>query len=235
MPQLDQPLNHIAIIMDGNGRWAKKNRLPKISGHQKGKETLKKIITKCGKIKLDTLTIFALSTENLKRPEKEVNSLFELFLFALKSEAKTLKKNNIKLKLIGDLSIFPQKIQAQAHKTSQLLSDCDGLTLVIAVNYGGQWDITQASKKLATLVKNNQLLLDDIDQNCLANELSLSGHPPVDLLIRTGGESRISNFLLWDLAYSELFFTQTLWPDFTVAEFEQMIEQYHHRNRRFGQ
>lgn len=230
-----EPLKHIAIIMDGNGRWAVKKGVPKILGHRRGKNTLKRIIAHCVKINLQTLSVFAFSTENINRPKEEINGLFKLFLLALKSEVTELKKNNIQLKLIGDLTIFPKEIQNEAKKATQTLNNCTGLTLVVAVNYGGQWDIAQASKKIGVLVQEKKLKPEDIVQETLETNLSLATQPPVDILIRTSGECRISNFLLWECAYAELFFTKTLWPDFKVDEFSQIISQYQLRDRRFGQ
>lgn len=232
--KLANDINHIAIIMDGNGRWAKKNKVPKIIGHTKGRNALKKIVAKCSEIKLDVLTIFAFSSENISRSKNEVSHLFKLFLQSLKLETKSLKKNNIRLKLIGDLSVFPQEIQEQAQQSMDFLANCTGLTLVVAVNYGGQWDITQATQKIAKQIETGAITAAEVNQTTVKNNLCLSQEPPVDLLIRTSGEFRISNFLLWELAYSEFFFTNTLWPDFNVTELESIIANFSKRNRRYG-
>lgn len=233
-PPIVAKIKHIAIIMDGNGRWAKKHRLPKISGHQKGRTVLQTIIEYCAKIKLQSLTVFAFSSENINRPQTEVSGLLRLFLSTLKTETKVLKKNNIVLNLVGDLSIFPLEIEQQAQQSVKELAKCSGLTLNIAFNYGGRWDIVQASKKIAQAVKNGSLELRDINEITVSSHLSLAHQPDIDLMIRTSGELRISNFLLWNLAYSELFFTPTLWPDFSVDEFVSILQQYQRRNRRFG-
>ncbi len=230
----DNTLNHIAIIMDGNGRWAVKNNLPKIIGHKKGKKTLQEIIQYCSEIKLNTLTVFAFSNENNNRSKTEVQDLFKLFLLSLKTETKTLNKNNIKLDIIGDLSIFNKETQLEAKKSQQKLKNNNGLNFIIALNYSGQWDIINACKKTTKQVLNNSINIGNINANTFKNNLSLAGKPEVDILIRTSGEMRISNFLLWDIAYSELFFTDTLWPDFNKNELQKIIAKYQDRDRRFG-
>ena len=239
-PADQAPLNtnsapkHIAIIMDGNGRWAKAKHLPRAHGHQKGVQTVRKIVKHCAKIGVDSLTLFAFSSENMKRPLEEVNFLFKLFLTVLKQETKKLNTNNIHLKIIGEMSVFTPEIRALASNAEQLLSQNDGLNLVIAANYSGQWDIAQAAKKIAVQSIEGNLKTNDIDVETFGKYTMLADLPKVDLLIRTSGEVRVSNFLLWDIAYSELFFTKTLWPDFGPDELDEVILNFHCRDRRFG-
>ncbi len=229
------PPKHIAIIMDGNGRWAKSKHLPRASGHQRGVQSVRKIVKHCAKIGVNTLTLFAFSSENMKRSEEEVGLLFKLFLTVLKSETKKLKDNNIKLKIIGDLSVFTPEIQSLAEDAQEQLQNNNGLNLIIAANYGGQWDIAEAAKKIAEKVSVDGLKPQDIDSDLFHNYTALAEYPRVDLLIRTSGEVRISNFLLWDIAYSELYFCDTLWPDFDEEELSLAIDSFHSRNRRFGE
>ena len=225
---------HIAIIMDGNGRWASKRFLPRIQGHQKGVKAVRKVVKHCGKLGVKTLTLFAFSSENKNRSNEEVSLLFKLFLSVLKQEVNKLNKHNVKLKIIGDLDLFPQEVQQTAIDAQALLANNTGLTLVIAANYGGQWDIAQAAQQIAKRAVNNEIKADDINIDTFSQYLSLADQPKVDLLIRTSGELRISNFLLWEIAYSELYFTGTLWPDFNPAELDKAIESFNHRDRRFG-
>ena len=229
------PPKHIAIIMDGNGRWAKSKHLPRSSGHKRGVQSVRKIVKHCAKIGVNTLTLFAFSSENMKRSEEEVGLLFKLFLTVLKSETKKLKDNNIKLKIIGALSVFTPEIQSLAEDAQEQLQNNNGLNLVIAANYGGQWDIAEAAKKIAEKVSVDGLKPQDIDSDLFHNYTALAEYPRVDLLIRTSGELRISNFLLWDIAYSELYFCDTLWPDFDEEELSLAIESFHSRDRRFGE
>jgi len=229
------PPQHIAIIMDGNGRWAKSKHLPRSSGHQKGVQSVRKIVKHCAKLGVNTLTLFAFSSENMKRSKEEVGLLFKLFLSVLKTETKKLKENNIRLKIIGDLSAFTPEIHALAKKAETSLQKNTGLTLVIAANYGGQWDITESAKKISIDVSNGVVDPENINTSLFGKYTSLSGLPKVDLLIRTSGEVRLSNFLLWDIAYSELYFCKTLWPDFNERSLDQAIENFHSRDRRFGE
>ncbi len=220
---------HIAIIMDGNSRWAKKHRLPRIAGHKKGVSVVRDIVKHCGIIGVEVLTLFAFSSENKDRCEEEVALLFKLFLGVLKQEVKKLKKYNVQLKIIGDMSLFPDDVQKTAVEAQAILSSNSGLTLVIAANYGGRWDIVSACR---------QVITDGIDAHALneqnfAQYLSLKNND-LDLLIRSGGEQRISNFLLWNIAYSELYFTDTLWPDFGTDELNMAIKNFNHRDRRYG-
>ena len=226
---------HIAIIMDGNGRWASKRFLPRIQGHQKGVKAVRKVVKHCGKLGIETLTLFAFSSENKNRSNDEVSLLFKLFLNVLKQETSKLNKHNVKLKIIGNLGLFPQEVQQTAIDAQALLANNTGLTLVIAANYGGQWDIAQAAQQIAKRAANNEINVDDINVDTFSQYLSLVDQPKVDLLIRTSGELRISNFLLWEIAYSELYFTDTLWPDFNPAALDKAIESFNHRDRRFGE
>ncbi|SMM98324.1 Undecaprenyl diphosphate synthase [uncultured Candidatus Thioglobus sp.] len=220
---------HIAIIMDGNGRWAKQRKLPRIAGHKKGVDTVRDIVKHCGVIGVEMLTLFAFSSENKNRSEEEVTLLFKLFLTVLKQEVKKLNKYNVQLKIIGEMSLFPLNVQETAVEAQALLAHNTGLTLVIAANYGGQWDIVNACKQAIA----DGLPADEVNEQNFARYLSLKGNS-VDLLIRSSGEQRISNFLLWDIAYSELYFTDTLWPDFDEAELDKAISSFNHRDRRYG-
>ena len=228
-------LQHIAIIMDGNGRWAESRHLPRSSGHQKGVQSVRRVVKHCAKLGVNTLTLFAFSSENLNRSNEEVGLLFKLFLTVLKNETKKLKDNNIKLKIIGDLSVFTPEIQRLANDAEKQLASNDGLNLIVAANYGGQWDIAESAKKIAVKSLNGEINPEKIDIALFQAHTSLAEHPQVDLLIRTSGEIRISNFLLWDIAYSELYFTKTLWPDFDENELDLAIESFHSRDRRFGE
>ena len=230
-----EPPKHIAIIMDGNGRWAKSKQLPRSSGHQKGVQSVRRIVKHCAKIGVNTLTLFAFSSENMNRPKEEVGLLFKLFLKVLKNETKKLNDNNIKLDIIGDLSVFTPEIQTLAEKAQQQLQKNTGLNLVIAANYGGQWDIAEAAKKIAVKVANGEINPESIDKDIFGSHTTLAQYPKVDLLIRTSGEVRISNFLLWDIAYSELYFCDTFWPDFDANELDLAINSFFSRDRRFGE
>ncbi len=229
------PPRHIAIIMDGNGRWAKSKHLPRSSGHQKGVRTVRKIVKHCAKLGVNTLTLFAFSSENMNRPSEEVGLLFKLFLTVLKTETTKLKDNNIKLKIIGDLSVFTPEIQSLAQEAEKQLANNTGLNLVIAANYGGQWDITESAKQIALDSANGKISPEDIDPSLFQSYTSLASYPKVDLLIRTSGEIRLSNFLLWDIAYSEFYFCATLWPDFDEHALDLAIEDFHSRDRRYGE
>jgi undecaprenyl diphosphate synthase len=225
---------HVAIIMDGNGRWAQAKGKPRVFGHKKGVESVRNAVKFCRQLNIESLTLFAFSSENWRRPEQEVTTLMELFMFVLTNEVKKLDKNNVKLKVIGDISRFSDKLQKSVQKAEQLTANNTGLTLNIAANYGGQWDIAQAAKQLAKQVEAGNLSADDIDENALSQYISMHEQAPLDLLIRTGGDLRISNFLLWQAAYAELYFTDTLWPDFNEQAFADAIACYVSRERRFG-
>ena len=234
MSQQKNVPRHIAIVMDGNGRWAKKRFLPRLVGHKKGVETVRKIIRQCSNMGVECLTLFAFSSENWNRPVDEVNGLMTLFVVALEREAKSLVRNQVKLKFIGDTSRFPKKLQQAIIDVEALTSKCTGMTLLVAANYGGRWDILQSVKKLANQVKSGELDAEDITEDTINSLLSTEGVPTLDLFIRTGGETRISNFLLWQLAYSELYFSDSLWPDFNENKLVDAIASYSGRQRRFG-
>ncbi|MBO1924991.1 isoprenyl transferase [Thiomicrorhabdus sp. 6S3-12] len=223
---------HIAIIMDGNGRWAKKRLLPRFIGHQKGLKAVKRTITHCAKRGVKALTLFAFSTENWRRPKDEVNKLMSMFLTALQKEVKKLDDNNVQLRIIGDRSGFSQEIQQHIEKAEALTRDNDGLVLNIAANYGGQWDIVEAVK--AWQAANPDKSLQELTVDELGQYIANADLPLPDLLIRTGGEQRISNFLIWQMAYSELYFTDALWPDFGSEELDKAIDSFSSRERRFG-
>jgi len=232
--QAGQLPRHVAIVMDGNGRWARKRLLPRIAGHKVGVESVRKLVRACRHRGIEVLTLFAFSSENWRRPQDEVGALMELFILALKREAKDLNKNNVRLRVIGELGAFPDKLQQQIRAAEALTADNDGLQLLVAANYGGRWDIAQAARALAAEVAAGTLAADAIDEQLLAGRMALKEWPDPDLFIRTSGEQRISNFLLWQLAYSELYFTDTLWPDFDSDSFDEALAWYAQRKRRFG-
>ena len=230
-PHGDVP-RHVAIILDGNGRWAKQRHLPRFAGHKRGVEAVRAIVSSCAERGVGFLTLFAFSSENWRRPPDEVALLMQLFIGALGGEVQKLHRNGIRLKIIGERSRFNQKIQALITEGEQLTAANRGLTLTIAANYGGRWDILQAFSRFS---KENHLReKDEIRESDLAPYLSMSYAPEPDLFIRTGGERRMSNFLLWQLAYTELHFTDTLWPDFDAAALETAFASYRARERRFG-
>lgn len=221
--------------MDGNGRWAEQRGKKRVSGHKAGVETVRSTVTNARKLGVKALTLFAFSSENWRRPEKEVSVLMDLFMYVLTREVKRLHKHNIRFQVIGDLSRFSDKLQKNITQAQELTAGNDGMVLSVAANYGGRWDIANAAKCLAEKVKNQELALDDINESSLNEFTSLSQLPELDLMIRTGGDYRISNFLLWQAAYAELYFTDTLWPDFDEQQFHQAIEVFDQRERRFGQ
>jgi undecaprenyl diphosphate synthase len=225
---------HVAIIMDGNGRWAEHRNLPRFAGHRAGVETVRRIVQMSGELGIEALTLFAFSSENWRRPKKEVGLLMDLFLTALEREVKKLHDTGVCLQIIGDISAFPKKLQQRIHDSIEKTRNNQGLKLNIAANYGGKWDITQAVRKLAEQVAAGTLDSQDIDESKIAEQLSLSSLPEPDLFIRTGGEQRVSNFLIWQLAYSELYFTHTLWPDFDREEYAKALQSFASRQRRFG-
>ena len=222
---------HVAIIMDGNGRWAKKRFLPRVAGHQRGVETVREMVKACRILGVRYLTLFAFSSENWRRPADEVTFLMQLFVKMLEREVSSLHKNNVRLKVIGDLSRFDDVLQKYISDAEQLTAQNDGLTLTIAANYGGRWDMMNA---VHTLLKAHPDKASDFSEEDLQPYLSMPYAPEPDLFIRTGGEQRISNFLLWQLAYTELYFTDTLWPAFDREELEKAITSYQQRERRFG-
>ena len=234
IPSVTSIPKHVAIIMDGNGRWAQKRGLPRVAGHKAGVETVRTVIQACAEKGVEVVTLFAFSSENWRRPKKEVSLLMSLFLAALQREVKKLHKNGVQLRIVGDVSAFDKKIQEQIKKSEELTKDNKTLVLNIAANYGGQWDITQAVKALAVQIESGDLNAEDISSDLIRQNLLLSDLPEPDLFIRTGGEQRISNFLIWQLAYSELYFTETLWPDFDRQAFEDALTSFAGRQRRFG-
>lgn len=220
----------MAVIMDGNGRWAKKRFLPRVAGHQRGLESVRSLVKACVRMDIKFLTLFAFSSENWRRPPEEVTFLMSLFLEALDREVKKLHEANVVLKLIGDRAAFNDALQAKMHEAEQKTAGNTGLTLTIAVNYGGRWDVVHAVNQL---LQSNPGL-SEVQESDLQPYLSMPYAPEPDLFIRSGGETRISNFLLWQLAYTELYFTPTLWPDFNDAAFEEALSSYRQRERRFG-
>lgn len=225
---------HVAIIMDGNGRWAKSKGKIRTFGHKAGVESVRAAVRFARKNGIESLTLFAFSSENWNRPAEEVGVLMDLFNFVLNSEAKKLNKNNVRLKVIGDKSRFESKLIAKINKAEELTQQNSSLTLNIAANYGGRWDIVNAAQKLASQAAKGELDAKDIDEKLFNQSICLSEQAELDLLIRTGGEHRISNFLLWQCGYAELYFTKTLWPDFDEDAFQLAIDDYCERQRRFG-
>ncbi|PHS70943.1 MAG: di-trans,poly-cis-decaprenylcistransferase [Methylophaga sp.] len=225
---------HIAIIMDGNGRWAKQRYQPRFMGHRAGVKSVEAIVQHCVKIGVSALSLFAFSSENWRRPSKEVTLLMELFSLALKQQVKRLHKHNIRLHIIGDTSKFSDNLQKQIAYAEQLTKDNTGLIVNVAANYGGRWDITRSVQQLAEKVKSGEIEPEDITEQNIAAGLSTASLTEPDLFIRTGGEQRVSNFLLWQLAYTEFYFTDTLWPDFDSKELDNAISSFCQRERRFG-
>ena len=229
-PESPDVPRHIAIIMDGNGRWAKRRLMPRVAGHRKGVEALRGVIRACSERGVSHLTVFAFSSENWRRPQEEVTLLMELFMRALENEVARLHENDIRFRVIGDLSGFSERIQSLIRDAEELTINNTRLTFTVAANYGGRWDIVQAVKRLM----ESGVAPDAVNEDLLAQQLSVADAPEPDLFIRTGGEQRISNFLLWQLAYTELHFTDALWPDFDAAALDAAIASYHARERRFG-
>ncbi|WP_233113654.1 polyprenyl diphosphate synthase [Aggregatibacter actinomycetemcomitans] len=225
---------HVAIIMDGNGRWAKQQGKMRIFGHKNGVAAVREAVSYARKIGVKYLTLYAFSSENWNRPEQEVSALMNLFMQALDFELKKLHKNNIRFKILGNVARFSEGLQEKIKNAEKLTENNTALTLNIAANYGGRWDIVQAAQQLAQKVQTQQLAVTEIDEALLQQHLVTQDDPEVDLLIRTSGEQRISNFLLWQAAYAEFYFSDVLWPDFNEAEFHQAILSYQQRHRRFG-
>jgi len=225
---------HIAIIMDGNGRWAKKKLMPRIIGHRAGVKTVRKVVEFCVQEKIEVLSLFAFSSENWRRPKKEVNMLMELFMGTLQSQVDKLDKNNIKLHIVGDKTAFSDVLQEKIASAEKQTENNTGLNLVIAANYGGRWDITQAVRMVSEKVVAGELQVEDITESVINDHLTTASLPEPDLFIRSGGEERISNFLLWQLAYTEFYFTDTLWPDFNQNLLADAINSFKSRQRRFG-
>lgn len=231
IPQTAAVPRHVAVIMDGNGRWAKKRFLPRVAGHVKGVELVREMVRGCLERGIRYLTLFAFSSENWRRPADEVSLLMELFVKALQQEVEKLDRNGVRLRIIGDLNRFEPRLQQLIRNAEEKTAHNDRLELTIAANYGGRWDIMQAVNRMLEASPDRQSGWSETD---LEPYLSMHFAPEPDLFIRTGGEERISNFLLWQLAYTELYFTPTLWPDFDTAEFDKAISSYQHRERRFG-
>jgi len=225
---------HVAIIMDGNGRWARRRALPRQAGHRAGLKPVRTTVEMCAQTGVSALTLFAFSSENWRRPDDEVRGLMSLFVDALEREIEELDANGIRVRFIGDVDSLNPTLRRATEAAEARTRANTRLDLVVAVAYGGRWDIVQATRKLAADAAAGRLDPAAIDEAKLASELQTAGYPSVDLLIRTGGEKRVSNFLLWDIAYAELFFSDVLWPDFTAAELRKAFEFYARRQRRFG-
>jgi undecaprenyl diphosphate synthase len=232
--QSDHNPRHIAIIMDGNGRWAQKRFMPRAVGHRAGVKAVKKIIACCAKNKVEVLTLFAFSSENWRRPEAEVKLLMTLFMSSLQREIDKLDRNNIRLRFIGDRAQFSEGLQQKMSECEIQTQTNTALTLVVAINYGGHWDMCQALQKIVEKLVSGAIDKQEINEHLISQFLSTAGLPDPDLFIRTGGEQRISNFLLWQLAYTEMYFTTTLWPDFDQNSLEEAIKSFKSRQRRFG-
>ncbi|TDO22046.1 isoprenyl transferase [Pedobacter duraquae] len=225
---------HIAIIMDGNGRWAKNQGKFRASGHESGVLSVKDIMEGCVEVGIKYLTVYAFSTENWNRPIEEVNFLMELLISTINQETQTLTKNNIKLHAIGDIASLPQKCIDDLNSAMAKTADNTACTLTLALSYSAKWEILDAARKLATKVKNDELAVEDINETLFASQLTTVNMPDPELMIRTSGEHRVSNFLLWQMAYTELYFTETLWPDFRSEDLYEAIVDYQKRERRFG-
>ncbi|NOH98493.1 isoprenyl transferase [Vibrio sp. 99-70-13A1] len=225
---------HIAIIMDGNGRWAKAQGKPRVFGHKNGVKAVRKTISSAAKLGIKAVSLFAFSSENWRRPEAEVGVLMELFITVLSSEVKKLHKNNLQLRVIGDKSRFNERLQKKIEEAETLTSTNTGMVINIAANYGGKWDIQQAVKSISQKVQDGSLDVEAIDESLITQHLTMSDIPEVDLLIRTSGECRISNFMLWQLAYAEMYFTEQYWPDFNEDSLIEAVTWFINRERRFG-
>ncbi len=225
---------HVAIIMDGNGRWAKQRGLPRLEGHRAGAESVRAIVRACGELGIEYLTLYAFSVENWNRPKPEVSALMRLLEFYLKQEIPELNKNNVRLAAIGRLHELPLRAQKQLEKSIAALSPNTGLTLVLALSYGGRAELVDAMRELGRDIKGGRLDISGIDEAAIAERLYTRGIPDPDLLIRTSGEMRVSNFLLWQISYAEIYVTETLWPDFRKPQLEAAVADYNKRHRRFG-
>ncbi|MBF7072273.1 di-trans,poly-cis-decaprenylcistransferase [Glaciecola sp. MH2013] len=226
---------HVAIIMDGNGRWAQQQGKLRTFGHKAGVDSVRASVRYARKNGIKALTLFAFSSENWKRPKEEVKILMQLFNLVLSSEVKKLNKNNIRLKVIGDLSAFDKKLVEKIHKAEALTEQNTSLTLNIAANYGGRWDIVNAAKNIVQSINDGIMTSEDINEESFHQHTCMSALPPLDLMIRTGGDHRVSNFLLWQCAYAEFYFCETLWPDFNEQKFDEAVIDFCQRQRRFGQ
>jgi len=225
---------HIAIIMDGNGRWAKRNGMDRVMGHKEGVDSVRKISEATGRLGIQYLTLYTFSTENWNRPKEEIDALMTLMITAIQNESEDLMTNNICLKIIGDLNRLPPTTHKSLIDAVERASNNTGLNLTLALSYSSRWEIAEAAKKISAKVKNGTLNIEQIDENAISEHLATFGTPDPDLLIRTGGEQRISNYLLWQLAYAELYFTDVFWPDFREENLYEAIIDYQQRERRFG-
>jgi len=225
---------HIAIVMDGNGRWAQKRNRPRTFGHKAGLKALRKIVEHAGKTGIGELTVFAFSSENWNRPKKEVGRLMDLFIRALDRETRELHENGIRISFIGDLAAFAPELKQKIANAEALTAGNDRMKLNVAANYGGRWDIVNAARKIAEAFANGRITMDQIDERYFASQAMLGETSDPDLFIRTGGEMRISNFLLWQSAYTEFYFTPVLWPDFSPEVFDEALVTYRSRERRYG-
>ncbi|MGR5170936.1 isoprenyl transferase [Vibrio owensii] len=225
---------HIAIIMDGNGRWAKSKGKPRVFGHKKGVNAVRKTVAAASKLGIKAMTLFAFSSENWRRPEEEVGLLMELFISVLSSEVKKLHKNNLRLRVIGDTSRFSERLQGKIIEAEALTAGNTGMVINIAANYGGKWDITEAARTLALKARNGEIRVEDINEQLITQHLTMADLPEVDLLIRTSGECRISNFMLWQMAYAEMYFTPEYWPEFDEDSLVEAVTWFINRERRFG-
>jgi undecaprenyl diphosphate synthase len=230
---VDTP-QHVAVIMDGNGRWARARGLPRVAGHRSSIKVVRRMVEDCAKRDIRFLTLFAFSSENWQRPPDEVGMLMKLFLESMAREVSDLHRNRVRLRFIGDRSVLGSALVRSMQDGESLTESNQGITLSVALAYGGRWDIAQACRSLAADAAAGMLRPGDIDETCVAGRLALAGIPDPDLLIRTGGEMRISNFLLWNLAYAELYFTDVLWPEFSAAHLDDALAFYRQRERRFG-
>jgi len=226
--------SHIAVIMDGNGRWARQRGLDRVFGHQQGVNAVRNVIEAAAELGVRYLTLYAFSTENWGRPDEEVSALMAIMIQSLNKETETLIKNNIRMLTIGDVDRLADDVKERLDDTIKLTSYCTGLNLIVALSYSSRWEITEAARRLANDVKNGVINIDSVNEEEFENYLSTAGIPDPDLMIRTSGEMRISNFLLWQLAYTELYITETLWPDFGKDNFYEAIIEYQRRERRFG-
>ena len=226
--------SHVAVIMDGNGRWARQRNLDRVFGHQQGVTAVRNVIEAASEIQIKYLTLYAFSTENWGRPNEEVTALMGIMIDSLNRETETLTKNNIRLRAIGDVERLADDVRARLFETIRLTSDCSGLNLIVALSYSSRWEITEAARRIAADVASGKISPDEVTEVNFEKYLTTSGIPDPELMIRTSGELRVSNFLLWQLAYTELYFTEKLWPDFSKDDFYNAIIDFQKRERRFG-
>ena len=232
--KLNKMPQHVAIIMDGNGRWAEQNGLDRIFGHKEGVEAVRSVVEGAGEIGVEYLTLYAFSTENWNRPKEEVNALMGLLVHAIVAETDNLHKNNVSLRTIGDIASLPLEVQQNLDGAIEKTAANTGLRLVLALSYSGRWELVEAAKKLADELKNDKIVKSSINEELIGKYLPTFGLPDPELLIRTGGEFRVSNFLLWQIAYTELYFTQKLWPDYRKEDLFEAVNDFQKRERRFG-